>query len=427
VPVDDPNMTILDVSIAHKIAHSRECGGHARCTTCRIRILDGVEHALPRTSLEEGVARARKWDSFTRLACQTRVTGDVTIQRLINSGGDITRLQLEEIPTEQRQEKPLAILFCDIRNFTQFVDQHLPYDVVHMLNRFFTELGEPILLNNGIIYQYVGDQIIGLFGVGGDPASKSCLEAIRAGLGMLQALQGLNTNLSKEFGITFEVGIGAHFGPIIVGEIGHPSYRQFGVIGDAINIASRIEGMNTTLGTKFLVSEDLFSQIPGVPVEGRRTQALLKGKQGAFPLMEVMGFAPPDPALLVQETVGILLQQPEKFSSELYRRLFAVAPAARKLFRGDMESQGHMLTHMLHFLVYAMSRPETMTLGLHELARRHAGYGVAAEHYTIFRRVFLDSVRAILAEECTAQVEKAWAATIDSIVTIMLDAPQNNC
>ena len=420
-PVVDPTMTILDVSIANKIPHCRECGGHARCTTCRVRILDGIQHVSPRTHLEAQVAQARNWDSATRLACQTRVTGDVTVQRLIRGGADVTRLQLEGISAQRPEEKPLAILFCDIRDFTPFVDRNFPYDVVHMLDRFFTELGEPILLNNGVIYQYVGDAIIGLFGIGGDPAAKHCLDAVRAGLGMLEALNNLNAELSSEFETTFSIGIGAHFGTAIVGQVGHPSYRQFAVIGDPINLASRIEGMNKTLGTRFLVSEDLVSQIPHASLDGRKTQAVLKGKGGAFHLMEVLGFTHPDPALLAQETVSVLLQQQERFTDGLYQRLFAMAPSTRALFRGELKTQGRMLAHMLQFLIYAMSRPESMALGLRDLGQRHAKLGVAAEHYPHFRRAFLEAAHEALGEKHTPQVEASWAAIVDGIIDAMLD------
>ena len=92
----------------------------------------------------------------------------------------------------------------------------------------------------------------------------------------------------------------------------------------------------------------------------------------------------------------------------------------RALFHGDMESQGQMLSHMLQFLVYAMSRPETMRLGLHELGRRHVGYGVAPEYYPIFRRAFLESVRAVLGEKHTPHVDKAWSDTIDMIIEAMV-------
>jgi class 3 adenylate cyclase/hemoglobin-like flavoprotein len=419
MPVADPAMTILDVSIAHKIPHVRACGGHGRCTTCRVRICDGIQNVSARTSRELEVADALRWDGFTRLACQTRVSGDVALERLVRSPADISCLQVEEASIAPPQERTLAILFSDIRNFTPFVEAHLAYDVVHILNRFFKAVGDAILINNGVIYQYVGDQIVGLFGVGGDPPEKSCLDTIRAGLGMRTALNDLNEQLSDEFGTTLESGIGAHFGPLIVGLMGHPDHRQFAVVGDAINVASRIEDANKTLGTRFLMSEALFNQVPQAPVKVRRTQAVLKGKHGAFQLVEVIGFAAPDAALLVQSTIGVLMQHQKRFTQELYRRLFALAPAAEGLFRGDMESQGQMLSHMMQFLVHAMSRPEIMALGLRDLGRRHDGYGVAAEYYPAFRQAFLESACGVLGERHTPQVEKAWVDTIDMIIESM--------
>ena len=417
--VVDAAMTILDVSIAHKVPHVHACGGHGRCTTCRVRICGGIENVSARTPREIEVADALHWDQFTRLACQTRVCGDVSLERLIKSPADVSRLQVEEASIAPPEERTLAILFCDIRDFTPFVESHLAYDVVHILNRFFKAVGDTILSNNGVIYQYVGDQIVGLFGVGGDPAEKSCLDAIRAGLGMLAALNDLNTELEHVFATRLEIGVGAHVGPLIVGMLGHPDHRQFTVVGDAINVASRIESTNKTLGTRFLMSEALFNQVPHAPVEVRRTQAMLKGKHGAFKLVEVIGFAEPDSALLVQCTIGVLLQQQKRFTQNLYRRLFELAPSAQARFHGNMEDQGQMLSHMIEFLVHAMSRPEIMTLGLQDLGQRHDRYGVRREHYPAFRQAFLDSARDVLGERHTPQVEKAWADTIDRSIATM--------
>jgi class 3 adenylate cyclase/hemoglobin-like flavoprotein len=419
LPVGDATMTILDVSIAHKIPHVRACGGRGRCTTCRVRICDGIHNVSARTPREVEVADTLHWDGFMRLACQTRVSGDVSLERLIKSPADVSCLQVEEASIAPSGERTLAILFCDIRDFTPFVEAHLAYDVVHILNRFFKAVGDAILVNNGVIYQYVGDQIVGLFGVGGDPPEKSCLDAMRAGLGMLAALNDLNAELSDEFATTLGIGIGAHVGPLIAGMMGHPDHRQFTVVGDAINIASRIQDTNKALGTRFLVSEALFDQVPQAPVQVRKTQAVLKGRHGAFQLVEVVGFAAPDSALLVQSTIGVLLQHQKRFTQELYRRLFALAPSAEGLFHGDMESQGQMLAHMMQFLVHAMSRPEFMALGLRDLGRRHDGYGVAAEHYPAFRQAFLESAREVLGARHTPQVEKAWADTIDMIIASM--------
>lgn len=420
VSVSDPGMTVLDVSIAHKIPHLRECGGHGRCTTCRVRICDGIQHVSPRSPRETELADARRWDRFTRLACQARVAGDVTLERLVKSPADVSRLQLEEASVAPSEERTLAVLFCDIREFTSFVDRNLAFDVVHILNRFFRAVGDAILVNNGIIYQYVGDQIVGLFGVGGDPLEKSCLDTLRAGIGIVHTLVDLNHELSAEFGVTLESGIGAHCGPLIVGMMGHPSQRQFAAVGDAMNVASRIESANKTLGTKFLVSEVLFNQVSHAPVDARKTQAVLKGKRDTFQLVEVIGFAAPDSALLVQSTIAVLMQHQKQFAAHLYRRLFELTPGARALFRGNLETQGQMLSHMLQFLVFAMGRPQTMTLGLRDLGRRHDALGVATEHYPAFRQAFLEAAGSVLGERYTTQVEKAWTDTIDMIIASML-------
>ncbi len=280
VSVDDPKTTILATSIKHKIPHFHECGGHARCTTCRVRILDGIQHVSTPTATEKRLAVASGWDDFTRLACQTRVTGDVTIQRLIRTAAEVSRLQIETLPSGTGEERPLAILFCDMRNFTPFVETHFAYDVVHIMNRFFTALGEPILLNNGLIYQYVGDEITGLFGVGKDTPEQSCLAAVRAGIGMIEALERLNPELERDFDTELAIGIGIHFGPTIVGRVGHPSHQQFAVIGDAVNVASRIQATNKTLGTTLLISENVLAQLSeGILQTGKSTAVSLKGKR----------------------------------------------------------------------------------------------------------------------------------------------------
>ena len=75
--------SLLDISIQHKITHLHECGGHGNCTTCRVRILDGIYNCSPKTAVEKSTATARKWDPSIRLACQTFPKGNIKLQRLI--------------------------------------------------------------------------------------------------------------------------------------------------------------------------------------------------------------------------------------------------------------------------------------------------------------------------------------------------------
>jgi class 3 adenylate cyclase len=104
-------------------------------------------------------ASRRGWDEFTRLACQTRVEGDVVIRRLLEKAQDIVVLDFDAITggtAGEGKELDLAVLFSDIR-VTTLSESSLPYDVVHMLNRDFTAAAEPVLNNNGFIDKYIGD------------------------------------------------------------------------------------------------------------------------------------------------------------------------------------------------------------------------------------------------------------------------------
>ena len=207
---DDPTRGILDISTANKIPHWRECGGNGQCTTCRVQIIDGLANLSPRTASEQAMAAARGWDPSIRLACQTRVLGDITLERLVQSGAEASQFQLETIGPEAAEERTLAILFCDMRDFTSFAESHSAFDVVHILNRLFAALGEPILLNGGVIYQYVGDEISGLFGLDGGASERTCRASVRAALAMRDALADLNTELEREFHLRIDIGIGVH-------------------------------------------------------------------------------------------------------------------------------------------------------------------------------------------------------------------------
>ena len=419
--VDDPSQSILDVSIANKIAHWRECGGNGRCSTCRIRVLDGLANLTPRTEAENRMAESREFGPAIRLACQTRVLGDVTFERLVLHGSSASQLQLETIPEGVGEERDLALLICDMRGFTPFVDSHSPFDVVHILNRMFDALGEAILINGGAIYQYVGDEISGLFGLDGKSPETACRAAIRSALGMIDALESLNTSLESEFGTRLSVGIGVHFGPVIVGRVGHPTRRDFSVVGDSINVASRIQGMNKQLGTRVLVSTEVLQILPLEAVDiGKETETLLRGKGEPVSLHEVKGFLEPDSYLTVQGTMKHLFEGPESFADQFYPRLFRASPELEALFTEGTRMQGGMLEHMLQSVVHSLSRPEHLALGLHTLGRRHQRYGVTHAHYDLFRQPMLDTIAHFYAGEPDGpRVIEAWSAVLDTILGLL--------
>jgi class 3 adenylate cyclase/hemoglobin-like flavoprotein len=426
IPVDSTEESILELSLRNKVPHLWECGGRGRCTTCRVRILDGLSHVSPRTQIEAKVAGERGWDRFTRLACQTRTTGGIVVQRLARNGADVTRIHAEALQVEPGREVALAVLFCDLRNFTPITERLLPYDVVHILNRYYERLGAAVIYNSGYIFQYVGDQLVAWFGLNGGTAEQNCRNAVRSGLAMLQILREINPGLQSDFGLVLDISVGVHYGPVVIGSIGHSSNRQLSAVGDTVNVASRIEGMNRELGTTLLVSDEVTGHLDGALRTGAVTPVQLKGKTGTFTLTEVLGFAEPDPLLSVQISFDRLLPNAHDFARRFYQRLFAVAPQTRPLFKGDIDVQARMFVEMLRLTLHGLARFEEIAPGLREHGRRHAEYGVAAEHYPVALAVFRETLHEILLEEgSTSSSERtaildAWQQVLQRIADTML-------
>lgn len=412
--------TLLDISIKNKIPHLHECGGNGICTTCRVRVLEGIQNLSPKTEFEKSSCHARKWDPSIRLACQARPKGDVTLQRLIWSSGEVNNLQKELVPTGRAEERPIAILFCDIRNFTNLSSHNLNFDIAYMLNKFYTALGEPILMNNGVIYQYVGDEIIGVFGTTGGTAKKNCEDAIRAALGMHYALDSLNRTDLKDIEIKLKSGIGINFGTAFLGHLGHPTHKQFSVIGDPVNVASRIQNETKVTNTNILISDAVYENVDkNTVIVGKNFRNILAGKDDPLSLYELIGFSDMDLQLELQSSMNIMLKDEERFASIFYDKVFNKAPFIRALFRNNMTDQGRLLTHMLGGIVYSLSRPEHLKKGLAKLGQNHVQYGVKAEYYPIVKQSMIETINEVLGEDKTPRTLEAWSTALDFVIDTM--------
>ncbi len=284
----DLTLSLLEIALKHNIPHMHICGGKARCSTCRIIIKQGLENILPRNEIEQQIAEKKGMEDNIRLACQSRIKGSVTIRRLVmdNIDADLAMNQQGKAGREQS----LAILFSDIRGFTDFSERHLPYDVIHILNRYFQEMGAAVLEHHGYIDKYIGDGLMALFGVDKYNASTNCFNAISAAFQMIQSLDKVNRYLKQNFDESFEIGIGIHFGSVVLGNIGHRDKVQYTAIGDAVNIASRIEQQTKHANTPILVSETMYLQIKDQIRTGKILNTTLKGKKGLFKLYEILQY-----------------------------------------------------------------------------------------------------------------------------------------
>lgn len=287
----DPSETILEAALRAGIPHAHDCGGRARCSTCRVLILEGLEHCSQRTGPEEQMARQLRFCPEIRLACQTKVSGDVKLRRIVLDDDDLeltSQLRAHAAPGAIGEEKQLAILFADIEGFTHFAEQLPPYDVVHVLNRYFHKMGRIINDRGGYIDNYMGDGLLALFGLGDEP--EPALRAVQAGLEMIRAAGEFEPYLKAIYSTSgFSIRVGIHFGDVVVGAIGSASRKRITAIGDAVNVASRIEEANKASGTHLLISEAVYAQVKDRVVIGRTFRTELRGKSGQFNLYEVTG------------------------------------------------------------------------------------------------------------------------------------------
>ncbi|HEY8374954.1 MAG TPA: adenylate/guanylate cyclase domain-containing protein [Nannocystis sp.] len=286
IQADDPDRTLLEIALAAGIPHASACGGQGRCSTCRVLVLDHPEHLTPATEVEQRLARVKGFEPNIRAACQTRVLGDVRVRRLVLDDED-ARLASAGTAQSLGRERQLAVLFSDIRDFTSFTERHLPYDVVHILSRYFLHMGEQVLLHGGYIDKYMGDGMMALFGLERVSPAEACGDAVRAGLDMLAALTDFNVYLRRQFDLEFQIGIGIHYGSVIVGEIGHPQKAPFTAIGDTVNTAARVESATARLGAQLLVTEAVRAHAGDIACYRPAGRVPLRGKQGEHELYAV--------------------------------------------------------------------------------------------------------------------------------------------
>ena len=248
-----PGTSVLEASRSAGIPHASVCGGRGRCSTCRIRIGRGLEGlGEPATAEAKVLARVGAAPNV-RLACQLRPTVDLDVTPLLPATAGPGDAQARP-GYLQGEERELVILFADIRGFTTLSEKKLPYDVVFVLNRYFAAMGRAVESAGGRVDKFIGDGVMALFGVEGDPAEapRRALEAARA---MAEQLTVLNGTLAGDLDQPLRIGIGIHGGPVIVGEMGYGEARSLTAIGDAVNTASRLEGLTKEFGAQLVVSE----------------------------------------------------------------------------------------------------------------------------------------------------------------------------
>lgn len=253
------DQTILDASLDAGIQHFHACGGNGECSTCRVLIVEGLEHLSPVNEKEEMLRNRIPFPPAIRLACQTRICGQpVRAQRIILDKTDVSLHIRKKIGAEHRklgEKKDLVLFFLDIRDFTPFVESFLPYDVIHVMRSCHIIFNHVITKYHGQIIDTAGDGFYAVFGLSSS-RSEAADQSIQAGFDIMKEMVRYNeTYLRPYFNTRFEIGIGVHAGEVIVGETQVGQKSHLSIMGIPVNIASRIQAITRKLNNSFLVSE----------------------------------------------------------------------------------------------------------------------------------------------------------------------------
>lgn len=249
-------LSVLEASLRYNVPHASVCGGRARCSTCRIRII-GDHATLPEPSPREAFVlhRVGSADPSIRLACQLRPSTDLSFFQLflpntISADGHATN------PTRVGQERYLVSMFVDMRGSTQLAEKRLPFDTVFIVNRFLGAVSQAVLEAGGRPNQFIGDGMLALFGLSTDRHT-ACRQALRAAALIAANIEELNQFLSHDLREPIRFGIGIHGGEVIVGDIGYRDHMVFTALGDAVNVAARLQDMTKSLACEAVISDEV--------------------------------------------------------------------------------------------------------------------------------------------------------------------------
>ncbi|OOG77137.1 AAA family ATPase [Algoriphagus sp. A40] len=236
----------------------------------------------------------------------------VPIQFLKHLGhDDIAKVKLGE-----SVQMDMTVLFSDIRDFTPLVELLSPQSVIELLNQYFSHLGKHISEFGGFIDSYSGDEILALFAV---PAH----QAVDAGIKMAHALWAFNSESNSKHRPNLKMGIGVNTGPLVLGTMGAYDRMQCSVLGDTVNLASRIEQLTKVYGAQFLIGENTFNALENPKNYSIRMvdRVAVKGKAQAVSLYEILDAEVPERRAAKEQTLTLL----QEGMNAYYNRDFAFA------------------------------------------------------------------------------------------------------
>ena len=223
------------------------------------------------------------------LGLRERETVKDTFGRFVSRG--VAEAVLEGRIPLRGELREVTVLFQDIRDFTRLSEQMPPEAMLQLLNEFFTEMVAAVETHDGVVKQFTGDGVMALFGAPGVRAEHPTL-AVRAALTMLARLEVFNNRRLAQGDVPLRIGVGIHTGKVVAGCVGPDTRLEYSVVGDAVNLASRVQDLTKEVGVAILVTQDTAARLGPEFVLGKRAVCTVRGKAQPVSVVEVLPTTP---------------------------------------------------------------------------------------------------------------------------------------
>jgi len=202
-------------------------------------------------------------------------------------GREVAEKLYRDATSLRGQRRTVTILCTDLRDFTTLSEGLTPDQVAAQLNEYFPMMVEAIQRHRGIVIDFVGDAVLAVYGAPLENPAHA-LDAVRTGLAMQAGLAMLNAGWQARGLPVLQMGISIHTGPAFAGNVGAPDRMKYAVVGDTVNLATRVEGLNKEWGTTFLITEDTCAILPGRVQVADRGEVKVKGRHRPVRVYEVL-------------------------------------------------------------------------------------------------------------------------------------------
>ena len=272
--------TILEASRWAAIPHASVCGGRGRCSTCRVRVIEGADELPPPGEAEIRTLARIGNPMSVRLACQVRPRSDVRVEPLVQPGGAALSGAVRfHAAAAGGAEMEVAALFVDLRESTRLAAGRLPYDALFIFDRYIQVITAAVRHNRGHVTSVAGDGVMAMFLDDDGKTALGVRGAFTAALQLWQGIEALNQEIAAELRQPLRIGIGLHVGPAVVGTIASAGLSSLQFLGDTGNLAAKFQAETRRLDCTLIASAHAVALVAPQPGDRAPVTLTLAGER----------------------------------------------------------------------------------------------------------------------------------------------------